>query len=724
MDEAFKKALIKNKDPFPDFIGQENVKKELISALLAGRHVLLGGLPGVGKTVLAKSVAKLLPEIEVVDCGFNCLPNAPTCPKCKKNNIKKIKRIKGLQRFIRIQGSPDLTVEDIFGEIDPIKALKFGPTSDEAFTPGKIFKANNGILFFDELNRCPEKLQNALLQVLEEKQVTLGAYTIDFPVDFIFIGTFNPEDTGTEKLSDVLLDRFDIIWVNYPESAEDEKKIVLAKGKKFDVEFEEKLIKLIIDFVRYLRDFENLIKKPSVRASIGAYERTQTNAILEKKKSVSFENVENAIISVLASRIKLKPGEGDERKFLIENFKNFASRYDLENDFDFEKKDFEKRIEQNEEQSEENEIQIQKTNGENKTKQKDEAKQNGKLIGCILLNGIKNFSPEFFYEKMNKNFSAFKENFGEKAISLITGLNPEQVEKCLKLPEAKNKIKVLIENKIDELKENKLIDANGNVTEKGIELGALALLNEEIKRIKKFYSSGKLVPQNSEKNKSDLRKWRKSDSYRKINIRASIKKALRQRKNLEEALLVNEYKNDKNYNILLALDASASMAGKDYKKIKMCKRAGIALAYEALKHRDRVGLLVFNSDIAKAIPPTNDLNYLLSEIVTISPFLQTNIQNAIFKAMELCSTNAKQHLIMVTDALPTVGKDPEKEVLNAVAFAASKGISISVIGIELDSQGKRLAEEIVKIAKGNLYIVKEMENLDLILLQDWQSFRN
>ena len=81
---------------------------------------------------------------------------------CKSNKTKATKKITGHDRFIRIQGSPDLTVEDILGDIDPIKALKFGAMSIEAFTPGKIFKANNGVLFFDELNRCPQKLQNAL----------------------------------------------------------------------------------------------------------------------------------------------------------------------------------------------------------------------------------------------------------------------------------------------------------------------------------------------------------------------------------------------------------------------------------------------------------------------------------------------------------------------------------------------------------------------------------
>ena len=170
---------------FPSILGQEDIKKELKSALIAERHVLVLGSPGVGKTTLAKDVARLLPEVDGV---------------------------KGEDRFVRVQGSPDLTVEDLLGDIDPIKALKYGPTSKEAFTPGKIFKANNGVLFFDELNRCSQRLQNALLQVLEERKVTIGNFDVDIPVDFVFVGTMNPEDTNTEPLSDVLLDRFDLTF--------------------------------------------------------------------------------------------------------------------------------------------------------------------------------------------------------------------------------------------------------------------------------------------------------------------------------------------------------------------------------------------------------------------------------------------------------------------------------------------------------------------------------
>lgn len=269
----FKKRLSEN-DPFTDILGQDKVKREIKSALILGRHIIIVGPPGVGKTTIARNIAMFMPKAN----------------------------------FVRIQGSPDLTVEDLLGDIDPIKAMKYGPLSPEAFTKGKIFKADKGVLFFDELNRCPEKLQNALLQVLEEGKATIGSYDVDFDIDLVFIGTMNPEDTSTEKLSDVLLDRFDVVYMGYPETCEIEKKIVITKGKTIEgVSMPENLLSLIVYFVRLLREDKNIEKKPSVRASIGLYERAMANALLRGRKLASYEDVKDAVFSVLEHRIRLKP---------------------------------------------------------------------------------------------------------------------------------------------------------------------------------------------------------------------------------------------------------------------------------------------------------------------------------------------------------------------------------------------------------------------------------
>lgn len=323
----FEKIFLEE-DVFQDIVGQTRTKQQTQSALLMARNILIIGPPGVGKTTLAKNVAKLLPDITVNDCSYHCDPKQPLCPHCKTHKNIKTKKIKGMERFVRVQGSPDLTAEDLLGDIDPIKALKHGPTSLEAFTPGKIFKANNGVLFFDEVNRCPEKLQNALLQVLQEKHATLGSYTVQLPANFILIATMNPEETAaTEKLSDVFLDRFDTIHMSYPETLEAERTIVADKGATLPVAFPEKLLAAAILFTRVLRQHKDLVKKPSVRATLGLYERAQANAYLAKKKTVDAQHIAEAVISVLAHRIELKPSVKylqTNEEFLHKQFEDFT----------------------------------------------------------------------------------------------------------------------------------------------------------------------------------------------------------------------------------------------------------------------------------------------------------------------------------------------------------------------------------------------------------------
>lgn len=327
MENRFNERLMQ--ESFPDILGQDSAKRQLASALLMKHHIIIVGPPGIGKTTLAKNVAKLLPEITVNDCSYHCNPDSPVCPECRTKDVKK-RKVSGMERFVRIQGSQDLTVEDILGDIDPAKALEFGPTSMEAFTPGKIFKANQGVLFFDELNRCPEKLQNSLLQVLEEGYATLGSYTVDIPADFIFIGTMNPEDSSTETLSDVLLDRFDVVYMGYPDSDETEKRIVLEKGKRLDVDLPDDMLDLTIEFVRDLRSSEKLERLPSVRATLSLYERMQANAVLSKSPKVRFKDMWDAVISVLSHRISFKPSikyMADPVEFLENELQSFAKKH-------------------------------------------------------------------------------------------------------------------------------------------------------------------------------------------------------------------------------------------------------------------------------------------------------------------------------------------------------------------------------------------------------------
>ena len=81
------------------------------------------------------------------------------------------------------------------------------------------------------------------------------------------------------------------------------------------------------------------------------------------------------------------------------------------------------------------------------------------------------------------------------------------------------------------------------------------------------------------------------------------------------------------------------------------------------------------------------------------------------------------HLIILTDALPTVGKKPEEETLEAVSLARASGITVSILGIKLDEKGETLAKQITSMGDGRLYVVKNLENVDKIVLEDYYSVK-
>ena len=347
--------------------------------------------------------------------------------------------------------------------------------------------------------------------------------------------------------------------------------------------------------------------------------------------------------------------------------------------------------------------------------------EKGKLISDSINQGLSSFTPDIMYQQLVKNYSMAEHIFGPSLLKLATGYNPDYIKKNINIPEFQKELRFRIQKNIERLKEDGLLGKGNEITDKGIELASLVMYFKEIdKLVPKGILGEKIHKKTSIYGaKEDARSYKKSDRYKDIAIKKSAKLAIRRgHKKLEEKdLKVYERQSRGQSYIVYALDASGSMKGA---KIDACKRAGIALAYKAIDEKDKVGLIVFGSEIKTIVEPTQDFSYLLKSIAAARASRETDIVATLRKAIELFpSEGITKHLILITDALPTVGEEPEKDTLKEVSIARNKGITISLIGINLNEKGKKLEEKIVELGEGKLYTLKNIENIDQIVLEDY-----
>ena len=271
-------------------VGQHKVIQLMITGLFSNGHILLEGVPGVAKTLLAKLLAKMV-------------------------NI----------RFSRIQFTPDLMPGDVIG------TSVFNPKEGNFyFKPGPIF---SNVVLIDEINRAPAKTQSALFEVMEEKQVTIDGQTYFMEKPFLVLATQNPiEQEGTYRLPEAQLDRYLFkVEVGYPGINDEIAILTRQQGKTQEellskvspvlnatdiltyrqmieqVEVEPKLVEFMVKIIADTRNNPSLYLGASTRATLAILKAAKTTAALNGRHFVIPEDIVEVAPPVLRHRIMLTP---------------------------------------------------------------------------------------------------------------------------------------------------------------------------------------------------------------------------------------------------------------------------------------------------------------------------------------------------------------------------------------------------------------------------------
>ncbi len=264
-------------------VGKEDVIQLMLVALFTDGHILLEDVPGIGKTTLAKALSRSL------GCSFR-----------------------------RIQFTPDLLPSDITGV-----SVYNQDTRQFEFRPGPLFAQ---IVLADEINRAGPRTQSALLEAMQERQVTVDGQTRPLARPFLVLATQNPiELEGTFPLPEAQLDRFLLrLKVGYPES--DEERAILRRFRLDDpleslqpvvdagetraltrtcreVYVHEVVEEYIVALVRATRQSEDLALGASPRGSLALYQTSQALAALEGRTYVLPDDVQRMVVPVLAHRL-------------------------------------------------------------------------------------------------------------------------------------------------------------------------------------------------------------------------------------------------------------------------------------------------------------------------------------------------------------------------------------------------------------------------------------
>jgi magnesium chelatase subunit I len=281
---------------FPGIIGfDETVIPQIENAILAGQDLILLGERGQAKTRIIRRMVTLLDEAipYVSGCEINDNPYSPICGRCKAlveadGDDVEIDWLGRKDRYGEKLATPDITVADLIGEIDPIKVAEGRYLSDElAIHYGLIPRTNRGIFCINELPDLSERIQVGLFNLMEERDIQIKGYRIMLPLDVYLTASANPEDyTNRGRIITPLKDRYGAqVRTHYPKSAGEEISIVDQEYKHFPdaaerVAVPEYMKEIIAEITALARRSPEVNQRSgvSLRVSISNYETLLGNA--------------------------------------------------------------------------------------------------------------------------------------------------------------------------------------------------------------------------------------------------------------------------------------------------------------------------------------------------------------------------------------------------------------------------------------------------------------
>jgi magnesium chelatase subunit I len=314
-------CLESGKRILPGIVGyDETVIPEIENAILSGHHMVFLGERGQGKSRVIRGLISLLDEsIPIVHgCEISDNPFRPICRLCRKRleelgDALPIQWIGRDSRYGEKLATPDVSIADLVGEIDPIKVAEGRYLADEeTIHYGLVPRTNRGIFAINELPDLTEKVQVGLFNLMEEKDVQIKGYKIRLPLDVVIVASANPEDyTSRGRIITPLKDRFDVqIRTHYPKTIEDEIVIMEQEAAPTEVRSRKVEVPRFMKEILGHMTFEarksteiNQSSGVSVRVTINNYESIISNAekrALRCKESEIVPRVSD-LHSVLAS---------------------------------------------------------------------------------------------------------------------------------------------------------------------------------------------------------------------------------------------------------------------------------------------------------------------------------------------------------------------------------------------------------------------------------------